>query len=297
MESPQLQYWATVQFLELVIMILVRYIREGHFDMYFDALTELPPWLFALDHTKYARWLPIHLRDMMKLSNEHPDIHREFCIGNFTSLEYNVKGTAKRKLEVMGDLIYDFRKERFGVVEPRKQRPAPTPSRQQRLKWLRQLGFTRRKVKSISKSAAEAAETGSSWIWNKYFHGERRNAERPRPQNSPLDARSVPGGTELMPPLEPKQTTVFGRESSEKEGEGQVLKAGVVGIAVIEGITRSKQTREPKAKTGCQNRMSRARVKGHVRPRDKSPGRIRQTREYPDMFKGIRSCISQLSDR
>ncbi|KAI8498013.1 hypothetical protein Bbelb_239570 [Branchiostoma belcheri] len=33
-------------------------------------------------------------------------------------------------------------------------------------KWLRQLGFTRREVKSISKSAAEAAETGSSWIWN-----------------------------------------------------------------------------------------------------------------------------------
>ncbi|KAI8490931.1 hypothetical protein Bbelb_313500 [Branchiostoma belcheri] len=30
--------------------------------------------------------------------------------------------------------------------------------------------------------------------------------------------------------------------------------------------------------------MSRARVKGHVRPRDKSPGRLGQTREYSDMF-------------
>ena len=35
--------------------------------MYLDALTELVPWFFALDHTNYSRWIPVHLRDMTEL--------------------------------------------------------------------------------------------------------------------------------------------------------------------------------------------------------------------------------------
>ena len=47
-------------------------------------------------------------------------------------LENTLKGTSKRKLEVMGDMIYDCGTVRFGIVEPRQQRPAPTPSRRQK---------------------------------------------------------------------------------------------------------------------------------------------------------------------
>ena len=32
--------------------------------LYVEALESLAPWSFALDHTNYARWLPIHIRDM-----------------------------------------------------------------------------------------------------------------------------------------------------------------------------------------------------------------------------------------
>lgn len=35
--------------------------------MYLDALTELVPWFHALDHTNYARWIPVHVRDMAEL--------------------------------------------------------------------------------------------------------------------------------------------------------------------------------------------------------------------------------------
>lgn len=52
--------------------------------MYLDALTELVPCFFALDHTNYARWIPVHLRDMAELSKKHLDIYREFSAGHFT---------------------------------------------------------------------------------------------------------------------------------------------------------------------------------------------------------------------
>ncbi|KAG0700043.1 hypothetical protein GWK47_025699 [Chionoecetes opilio] len=47
---PQFQYWSTVLAPELSTLIYVRSLREANFSMYVDALTELVPWFFALDH-------------------------------------------------------------------------------------------------------------------------------------------------------------------------------------------------------------------------------------------------------
>ena len=52
--------------------------------MYLAALTELVPWFHALGHTHYARWIPVHLRDMAALPMKHPGVAREFGAGNFT---------------------------------------------------------------------------------------------------------------------------------------------------------------------------------------------------------------------
>ena len=41
------------------------------------------PWMFALDHTHYSRWLPVHIRDMTTLTEKHQDILAEFKSGNF----------------------------------------------------------------------------------------------------------------------------------------------------------------------------------------------------------------------
>ena len=38
------------------------------FMMYLDTLTELAPWFHALDHNHYARWIPVHLKDMAELA-------------------------------------------------------------------------------------------------------------------------------------------------------------------------------------------------------------------------------------
>ena len=81
---PQFHYWATVLELELLVLVYVRSLRQGSLIMYLDALTELVPWFHALDHTHYARWIPVHLKDMAELTTEHPDVARKFTLGHFT---------------------------------------------------------------------------------------------------------------------------------------------------------------------------------------------------------------------
>lgn len=81
---PQFKYWSIVLELELHILMYVRSLRESNFKLYIDALTELVPWCFALDHTNYARWLSVHIRDMAGLSDTHQAIEAEFTAGHFT---------------------------------------------------------------------------------------------------------------------------------------------------------------------------------------------------------------------
>ncbi|KAK0146492.1 hypothetical protein N1851_014183 [Merluccius polli] len=81
---PQFQYWSIVLELELLMLVFVHSLREASFSMYLDALTELAKWFHAMDHTHYARWIPVHLRDMAELPRKHPNIAQEFHAGNFT---------------------------------------------------------------------------------------------------------------------------------------------------------------------------------------------------------------------
>ena len=82
-ESPQFQFWYLVLDMELTIFTLIRSFREGDFNLYRKALSELVPYFFANNNFNYARWIPIHLQDMMSLDQQHPDVAREFHKGNF----------------------------------------------------------------------------------------------------------------------------------------------------------------------------------------------------------------------
>ena len=37
-----------------------------------------------MDHTNYARWIPVHLRDMVTLPTAYPEVARGFEASNFT---------------------------------------------------------------------------------------------------------------------------------------------------------------------------------------------------------------------
>ena len=67
---PMFQYWNTVQDLELLALQYVRSLREEDFELYVQCLKEIAPWLFSMDHTHYARWLPLHIRDMEQLEKK-----------------------------------------------------------------------------------------------------------------------------------------------------------------------------------------------------------------------------------
>ncbi|PIK61748.1 hypothetical protein BSL78_01302 [Apostichopus japonicus] len=81
---PQFNFWYTMFQLELLVLTYVRAQRVGDFALYTDSLTKIAPWFFSLDHTTYARWMSVHVRDMTSLSRTHPDIAAEFNKGNFT---------------------------------------------------------------------------------------------------------------------------------------------------------------------------------------------------------------------
>ena len=82
-QHPQFYYWSAVMELELLMLQFIRSLHEGNFNLYVDSLNQLAPWFFALDHVHYARWLPVHIRDMNALSITHPSIYSEFQNGNF----------------------------------------------------------------------------------------------------------------------------------------------------------------------------------------------------------------------
>ena len=88
-EQPQFKYWAIVLFLELLVLQFIRSIRERNFPMYVQSLLQIVSWLFALDHINYARWLPVHISDMVNLIKTHPGVYYEFMKGHFTGQRTN----------------------------------------------------------------------------------------------------------------------------------------------------------------------------------------------------------------
>ena len=83
-ESPQFQFWYTAFQLELVIFTYIKSLRTADFPLYIATLIKLAPWFFILDHTNYARWLSVHIRDMLTLNEIHPEIAAQFDNGFFT---------------------------------------------------------------------------------------------------------------------------------------------------------------------------------------------------------------------
>ena len=82
--SAQFNYWLTVIELETLLLMLVRSIREGDIHMFVRSLEDIAPWMFALDHVHYARWLPVFINDLKLLPVKHPSIFKEFLKGKFT---------------------------------------------------------------------------------------------------------------------------------------------------------------------------------------------------------------------
>ena len=65
--SPTFFFWDLILRLETFVLLAVRAHRQRNFHLCVQVLEELVPLFFVLDHVNYARWTPIHIRDMKSL--------------------------------------------------------------------------------------------------------------------------------------------------------------------------------------------------------------------------------------
>ena len=66
-KSPTFHFWEVIRKLEVLILIFITSLRERKFQLCVETLEALVPWFHSLDYTNYARWLPVHIRDMKSL--------------------------------------------------------------------------------------------------------------------------------------------------------------------------------------------------------------------------------------
>ena len=92
--------------LEVILLSFVRSLRQGNFELYIGSLKKLAPWMFALDHKNYARWLPIHLRDMLLLKHKHPEVCAAFQDRGFV-----VQPSNKPFSDISMDQAYEINKK------------------------------------------------------------------------------------------------------------------------------------------------------------------------------------------
>lgn len=69
-QNPNFEFWNTILQLEILVLIFVRSHREKNLSLFIAVLEALTPWFFALDHPNYARWIPVHIKDMKTLPDD-----------------------------------------------------------------------------------------------------------------------------------------------------------------------------------------------------------------------------------
>ena len=87
--SELCNYWYLIIKLHINILLFIRCIRESNVPLYVLSLQKLVKWVSALDHYNYARWIRVHLFDLMTLSSTFPDVYKSFMEGNFSFQKIN----------------------------------------------------------------------------------------------------------------------------------------------------------------------------------------------------------------
>ena len=58
--------------------------RAGHWILYIELIHGFLPWAFACDRQNYARYLTLHLMEMVNVEENHRCIYDDFMEGNFS---------------------------------------------------------------------------------------------------------------------------------------------------------------------------------------------------------------------
>ena len=69
-KSATFMFWDMVIRIQILILQFVKVHQEENFSLYIEALEELMPMFFIMDHVHYSRWAAVHIRDMKSLPTE-----------------------------------------------------------------------------------------------------------------------------------------------------------------------------------------------------------------------------------
>ena len=63
--------------------MFVKSVQLAEFDLFLHCLEDILPWVFALGHVNYTRWLPASVQDLKQIQNQRNIFHKS-CRGCFT---------------------------------------------------------------------------------------------------------------------------------------------------------------------------------------------------------------------
>ena len=72
-------YW-----FQVIEFSYIKSLRDADFLLFVKCLKDINPWIFALDHIHYARWLSVFVKDLQQIPSKYPSIFEAFKKGYFT---------------------------------------------------------------------------------------------------------------------------------------------------------------------------------------------------------------------
>ena len=68
-ENANARFWFGLIEMQVLLFDFVKSLRDADFTSFLNALKRICQWMFSMDHTHYARWLPVFINDLEKLDN------------------------------------------------------------------------------------------------------------------------------------------------------------------------------------------------------------------------------------
>ena len=76
-------FWSSYCDMVGILLLFIRSIREGNWEMHLASIRSMLPWIFAYDRVNYSRYLPVYWMEMHDLGHTHPLIYQQFMEGEF----------------------------------------------------------------------------------------------------------------------------------------------------------------------------------------------------------------------
>ena len=77
------KYWMLIMKFQINYLVFISSMRKSSFKLFVKVLISLIKWIFIIDHYHDARWISVHIQDLMSLPITYPQLDQEFQRGNF----------------------------------------------------------------------------------------------------------------------------------------------------------------------------------------------------------------------